>query len=482
MNDKLIFGCTSCGAIIELSKDAKPDFSKADCCKNPKYLLSIWGNHGKKTLTTYGEFLSYQRNGFVLENEKGEYILNIFEEPKELLKKPISNYDLTGDFSPLSLNELLNYNDKDSSEWLVDGIIQPKKIGLLGGSAGTLKSWFSLNLAFCVALGLPFVNNFPTKQGAVLFIDRENARTELKERCQLIKKGLNIEDSDILIYFLSEQSIKLDVPTGTSKLESFIKQKNICLVIVDTYRRAISFEENDAGAVSKFFVDSIKPICERTGVSFLFIHHHKKGKSEGNEMDLIRGSSDFVNFVDCVLQVSRNGEIMTIKQTKNRGAKELQPFNLRVETDEDNYFKFLYEGTYKPLDKVHKAVEVILLWITKNKIEEFKTGQAQEIAKAEGIKKTNFHTALQELVDKGEIEKQSHGSYKVLVQKKLNSSESSIEQNEQLNNRKFKSLTPYRAEQLNNSKPLICASCGTPNANIHNGREWLCKECAYKKS
>jgi len=453
MNDKeLTFVCTNCEAIIKLPKEAKPDFSKADCCNNPKYLLSILGNHGKKTSISYGEYLSYKNNKLIIQNENGEEVLNIFEEPSELLKKPIANYDLISDFKPLSLEDLFNYNDEEYSEWIIEGILQPKKIGIIAGSAGTLKSWTSLNMAFSVALGLPFVKNFPTKIGAVLFIDRENAKSELKKRCQLIKQGLEIENSsDIPIYFLSEQSIKLDSQTGISNLELFIKQKNIILIIVDTYRRAISYEENDADKVSKFFDDMIKPICERTGASFFFIHHHKKGKSEGNEMDLIRGSSDFVNFVDCVLQVSRNGEIMTIKQTKNRGAKELQPFNLRVETDEDSYFRFVYEGEYKPLDKVHKAVEIILLWIAKNKIEEFKTGQAQEIAKAEGIKKTNFHTALQELVNKGQIEKQAHGSYKVPIQKKFGSSESSNELNEPLNNKdeSFSSSIPYGAELLN---------------------------------
>src|SRR3989344_8821948 len=443
--------CMNCDALITLPDGTKPNELK--CCDIPDLKVEILGNNERLTHIGHGEYLSYKNNKFI-KIENGVEVLNIFEEPKELLKKPIANYDLNSisDFNPISLEDLLKYNDEDSSEWIIEGILQPKKIGIIAGSAGTLKSWASLNIAFCVALGLPFVNNFPTTQGAVLFIDRENAKAELKERCHLIKKGLNVEGQDIPVYFLSEQSIKLDIPTGTYKLESFIKQKNISLVIVDTYRRAISYEENDAGAVSKFFVDSIKPICEKTGVSFIFIHHHKKGKSEGNEMDLIRGSSDFVNFVDCVLQVSRNGEIITIKQTKNRGAKELQPFNLRVETDEDSYFRFVYEGEYKLLDKVHKAVEVILLWITKNKIKEFKTGQAKEIAKVGGIKKTNFHSALQELVNRGEIENVGFGQYKVLIQKKLNSSESSIEQNEQLNNKKdlFKSSMPYRAEQLNN--------------------------------
>lgn len=57
------------------------------------------------------------------------------EEKQEKL-----NSNLTSDFNPFTLNEILNYNDEDSSEWIIDGIIQPKKIGIIAGSTGTLIS------------------------------------------------------------------------------------------------------------------------------------------------------------------------------------------------------------------------------------------------------------------------------------------------------------------------------------------------------
>jgi len=87
MNKKeLTFVCANCGATIKLNSEAKPDFSKADCCENPKYLLSILGNHGNKTLISYGEYLSYKNNKFITQNENGEEVLNIFENSKEIKK------------------------------------------------------------------------------------------------------------------------------------------------------------------------------------------------------------------------------------------------------------------------------------------------------------------------------------------------------------------------------------------------------------
>jgi len=87
------FICSNCKAEIKLKKGQKPDFTKADCCPKPKYLLSILGNHGKIKQITYSEYCSYKNNGWVKENEKGEEILNIYEENKDKKNKKEEKVD-----------------------------------------------------------------------------------------------------------------------------------------------------------------------------------------------------------------------------------------------------------------------------------------------------------------------------------------------------------------------------------------------------
>ena len=87
---------------------------------------------------------------------------------------------------------MLNYNDEESSEWIIEGIIQPKKVGIIAGSAGTLKSWTSLNMAFSVALGLPFVKNFPTKiTGGSSLLNKANELPGTKREINLLSNRLN---------------------------------------------------------------------------------------------------------------------------------------------------------------------------------------------------------------------------------------------------------------------------------------------------
>lgn len=385
-----------------------------------KYFDSIPDKAKSLNVKKYGEvhpIAFYKEN--ITRKEQIEF--DSQNEQASMNRSFLSDNKTKNKFHILSFKELGNYENDDDSEWIVEGLIKPKNTSILGGPAGALKSWFSLYLGFSIALGKPFVNNFVSKQGAVLIIDRENFIPELKKRTALIAKGLGVsEEQEIPIYFLSEQHIKLDSQLDLQQLENFVREKNVILIIADTYRRLISFEENAADSVSNFFNDMIKPFCEKTGASFLFIHHHKKhNPSVRGDLELLRGSSDFGNFVDCVLQVSRSGDIMTVKQSKMRGARELKPFNLKVDSDEENYFKFLYEGEYQPIEKINKAIETILLWISQNKIKEFKTKEAQKIVDEQGIKKTNFYSALTELCNMGEIIKEGHGSYKIPIQKNL---------------------------------------------------------------
>src|SRR3989338_2132964 len=201
----------------------------------------------------------------------------------------------------LSSAELQNYEEKQSS-WIVNKIIKSRSINILGGKRSTFKSWLCLNVAYNIANGTSFLGEFNSTKGAVLYLDRENSFPELKNRSRMIMKGLNMGGEGGEVYFISESYIKIDNPSDIKKLEAIINDKQIKVLIVDVYRRVISFDENDAREVSKLFVDLLKPLCERTGISIILIHHERKGESSGDEMDMLRGSSDLANYVDGIIQ------------------------------------------------------------------------------------------------------------------------------------------------------------------------------------
>lgn len=343
----------------------------------------------------------------VLEIAKSDYGI---EQTQEIIKQTSKGVT----FNVLSLKDLHNY-ECPSYTWRVQNLIQDKKTIIVAGSSAVGKSWLMINLGLSVAKGVPFLDNFQVEKGGVLFIDRENSIPELQNRVEMVSNGMNISlEEDLPLFFISEQSLRLDDISGRDFLKQYILENNIKLIIVDTYRRVISYEENDANAVSFFFTECLKPICEQTGASFVFIHHHKKGKSENDEKEMLRGSSDLVNFVDGVIQISRKGSKLTIKQTKNRSGKEVEPFDLNIETDEQEYFRFKYLGKKQDTSILGKVIEVLMVWFAEQHKEHFETAEARELCASKGIKKQRFFEGIEELVKRGFIEKVGHGKYKII--------------------------------------------------------------------
>jgi hypothetical protein len=174
-------------------------------------------------------------------------------------------------------------------------------------------------------------------------------------------------------------------------------------MVCDVYRRLISYDENDAREVSKLFVDLLKPLTERTGVAILLIHHEKKGESSGDDMDMLRGSSDLANYVDMIIQVERKGDHLIIKQNKNRAGKELEPFQVKIETDEVSSFKLNYLGLVESTsDYIAKFIST---WILQNHVTEFTYTKIMKYCEENGFKKNNVINALNELMNKGLIMK-----------------------------------------------------------------------------
>lgn len=313
--------------------------------------------------------------------------------------------DEVEDFRLLSLEELKNY-EVPEYDWRIQSLIQDKKIIVVSGSSAVYKSWLCILMGLSVSSGQRFLDNFEVEQGGVLFIDRENSIPELKNRVNMLSAGANIETANLPMYFLSEQSIRLDKEDSLIKLEKIIKESGIKMVVIDVYRRVIGFEENDANSVSFFFTSCLKPICERTGASFVLIHHHKKGNGHTtDEKEMLRGSSDLVNFVDGIVQINRRGNFLTVKQTKNRSAKELDPFELEIKTDEETYLRFEYHK--EPTDKsfTAKTIDVILDWINSNGYDEFKFTDVVDMCAANNIKRTSVYYTIKDMEKKGIIEK-----------------------------------------------------------------------------
>jgi RecA-family ATPase len=308
--------------------------------------------------------------------------------------------------------ELTNYEIPEK-EWIVEKLIPNKAVGVWTGKRGSFKTFLTLTMAANASQGTNFLDHYPTKKCNVLYLDKENGIPIMKSRVAMIKKGMNIKDELDMAYICFSQ-VKIDKNLDIWAIEEAIKQHDIGLLIIDTYRRAISFDENSAGDVSRLFVDILRPIVERNDCSIVLIHHDRKGQSEGDEMDMIRGSSDLANYCDFILKNERKGKRLVLKQLKLRHGAEIEPISIGYQTDESTYFKFNNDGTFSQKTVVGSYAEKILIWIETSGVKQFKTSELQTFVFGGKAKKTNLHSALKDIESQGLIEHKKKGVWEVL--------------------------------------------------------------------
>lgn len=361
--------------------------------------------------------LAKSRYGYVEKKSLLDVVKSIKLKHPEEINKEVQDYEIIWD------KELENYQIKEK-EWIVDKLIPNKSVCILTGKRGTMKTFLALLLCYSVAKGTKFLNNFDTKQGKIIYLDKENGINIMKKRTKMIKDGLESNDNnDFPIGFICFSQIKIDKLGGITAIEQILEEHKPKLLIIDTYRRAVGFDENDAGKVSELFVDILRPIVEKNDVSIILIHHNRKssgGSGESvDEMDELRGSSDLANYADIIIKLERKSQKLIIKQLKNRNAEEFPAFSILTnfcvdDNGEVNHLKFIYEGEQKKETQIEKCIENLMIWFTQDNIKRFRTHNAKEIAFRKGIKETNFKNALVEMTDRGIIKKTYHGLYEVI--------------------------------------------------------------------
>lgn len=218
-----------------------------------------------------------------------------------------AEYKLRGGKSSFQELEVTSYGelvDKYADykvEWLVDEWILKNGIMMLAAPPEHFKTWFAIDMALSIALGVPFLGEFPVKQGRVMIIQQEDFGPHLINRFKLIEgakfaqNDIKIEvkeadgtigirfvhDVDNAITFVSEGQLKLDNDDTIVSLEDRIREFRPDLVIIDPFYSLLSTDN--------FFADAADPIRGRIknirktyNTAFLFVHHKRKAK-EGED-------------------------------------------------------------------------------------------------------------------------------------------------------------------------------------------------------
>lgn len=222
--------------------------------------------------------------------------------------------------------------------YLVDRIIPDSAITIMSGASRAFKTYTLLETAIAVASGKKLFGQFETQLVGVLIIDEENGDRLLQKRL----KQLGADDS-LPIHFSSLQGFTLE-DKKIKEILNYCVNNSIGLVIIDSLIRIHGSDENSSRDMSKVF-KQLRQFTEE-GIALLVTQHNRKqgnfNTGAGNEM---RGSSDILAAVDSHIGVVRKNKLyLQFDQSKQRYDLELDPFEVKVTVDNDN-FSFEYLGT-----------------------------------------------------------------------------------------------------------------------------------------
>ena len=305
--------------------------------------------------------------------------------------------------------------------WHIQSLIPKKSITLLVGKRNVFKSFNAIYTGLCLINGTSVYGHFETEACNVLFIDEENGFSIIKDRRNLIKKGYKFEHTNYRMGFLSFTNFKILNKKWLDYLTQIIVDNKISIIIVDSLIRILDIEENDAGEINRLFTDIFRPICERHNVSWVLLHHLRKGLigKVVDQLDEIRGSSDIVNYADTVLFLERikNSDKLVIKQLKNRFKEQLKPISVSLNFNGDFItFEFLGEPKEAIL-KESECMDCIIEFFVLENPDEVKRDKLVVAMVGKGYSESTTKNALTNLKASGKLTQPRRGYYCISKQK-----------------------------------------------------------------
>ena len=193
-------------------------------------------------------------------------------------------------------------------KWIADNYLPVGTLNVIAGTPKSGKSLLCLDLCTCLATGQDlWLNRIKLSPCRVVYLDAENAEILIESRLKYI--GAELTDNLIMITKQSMGVGRIDLTDSKthSRIKSYLASKGLTendLVIIDSFRRVFSGNENDSQEVSR----AMAAIQELTPATKLIIHHlRKQGNVEVDIAERTRGSGDITAAVDGLITIETQG-------------------------------------------------------------------------------------------------------------------------------------------------------------------------------
>jgi hypothetical protein len=176
-------------------------------------------------------------------------------------------------------------------------------LGVIAAKKGCYKSWLSLQLAYAIAQGTPFLEK-TTHKASVLYMALELDNIAMSERCRKI--GTAPAGLDVLFNFTRGDDALKD-------MEALLAAKEYRFIVVDMLPAILpkGVDGNSYDAITDFML-SLRRLAQSYSACILSLLH--SGKSERVDfVDSVLGSTGFAGQADTVIVLDRKRGDTTVK-------------------------------------------------------------------------------------------------------------------------------------------------------------------------
>uniref|UniRef100_A0A6H1ZYZ0 Putative ATPase domain containing protein n=1 Tax=viral metagenome TaxID=1070528 RepID=A0A6H1ZYZ0_9ZZZZ len=365
---------------------------------------------------TYTAFCGWVRK--IKNNEIGMFNNQEINKWIDEQKYPLSRYiyNKTDKYEVRSLKDILT-EGIPKIKWRVDKLVPERGITIIGGLAGTFKTWAAMDMAICCASGQPYLDEFGIEKCNVLYLDEENGDITLPYRFNKLINGHDLakEEFDNL-YCSIFNDIKIDTNDTISTLKLLIDKFQPKIVIIDSMVRCMIGEEDKSKDVRIVF-DNLKDVFkEYQDLSFVLLHHTTK---QGRGLVSLRGSGDFAAFADVILMFeSSHKGFASVEIAKNRhiDMSLLPRFSFQINDSEDKEgnksINLHYIGDQSAnLDAVQACIEDMMDWIGNEGIIKLRSNEIYEKMSKLTHKRNTIYSAIKSMLSNDLISKLKRGVY-----------------------------------------------------------------------
>ena len=182
--------------------------------------------------------------------------------------------------------------------WLIPNVLPAAGVGMIYGESGSYKSFLTLDMALCLAFGIPGQWGAPPVKNDVLFLAGEGPVATAKKRWPAWMEWQNIEFRDDHRFLIKDRvPFYTDVDAWEHvKADLADLKAKPSLIVIDTLTRLITGMDENSAKDASMITNFMEQLSRYFECFVLAVHHTGKDQSKG-----ARGSSAFYANMDTVI-------------------------------------------------------------------------------------------------------------------------------------------------------------------------------------